>query len=290
MTTRRRDSFDWGFTLLEMLVSLSVSGLIFAGLMRQYSSSAIMARDQKIRIAANLEVQAIVQTMGLELRMLGNGVPFDQANFQIGEDTLLDPTVTEPIQVSTAGANHISFRLNETGNVYLLTQLFVPVNRVVYLTTVEGLNVNDPVYITNSVIGGIDGLYGIIAAVDSGNNSITLAEGYQTHPETVSFGVASVLEEVPLVTYNSPGDGSGITRDSGFGSVLLGAGSTFTLQYLDEDGNTLGTSLTNLMVVEQLRAVRVTVTMPSSERLSDGTIFTARASQTFGIRNLNYAF
>ncbi len=279
-----------GVTLLEMLFAIALSSLVLGGLIHQYSSSVSLSYDQNIRIAANLEVQAILQTIGSELRMLGNGVPFDQANFQIGEDTLSDPSVTEPIQVATATANHISFRLNETGDVYLLTQNFVPSSRTIYLTSVAGLAVNDPIYITNSVISGDDGLYGVIESVDTGSSSITIAAGYQVSPETTSFGVASVLEEVPLVTFDSPADGSGITRDSGFGPVLMGANSTMTLEYLDHNGDTVALPLTNLSVMGALRAIRVTVTMPSSKRLSSGEPYTATATQVFGIRNLNYVF
>lgn len=279
-----------GFTLLEALFVLAISTGLFLGLMRQYSNSARLAYDQNIRISTSLQVQAIVQTIGSELRMLGNGVPFDQANFQIGENVLSDPTVTEPLLVSTANAHHISIRLNETGDVYLLTQTFVPSTKTVYLTSVEGLAANDPIYITNSVVAGNDGFYGVIESVNTSAKSIRIADGYQVHPQTLSFGVASVLEEVPLVTFDSPANQSGITRDSGFGPVLLGEGSTMTLEYLGNNGASVALPLTNYKVINELRAIRVTVSMPSKKHLHDGEHYTATATQTFGIRNLNYVF
>jgi len=282
--------FQSGFTVLEILMALALTSVIFAGLMRQYSSSTSASYDQSIRIATNLQVQAILQSIGADIRILGNGVPFDQANFQIGEDTLSDPTVTEPIDVATASETYISFRLNETGEVLLLTQDFDPSAALeVYLTDVSGLDVNDPIYISDNVVSGDDGLYATITAVNSGSSSVTISGAYVASP-AATFPMGSILEEVSPVIFESPGDGSGITRDSGFGTVLMGANSTMALDYQDINGNSIGLPLTNTAVVGQLRLIELTVSMPSSKTLSTGQTYTATATQTFGIRNLNYVF
>jgi prepilin-type N-terminal cleavage/methylation domain-containing protein len=279
-----------GFTLMEVLVAMGLATVIFAGLMTQYSAAVKTSYDQSVRVAATLQVQAILQNIGAELRVLGNGVPFDQANFQIGEDTLADPTVTEPIRVATATSTHIAFRLNESGDVHLLTQDFNPATSLqISLTDVDGVGINDPIYVSNSVMSGNDGLYGVVESVNSGAKTVTLSAGYVASPGA-DFVTGSVLEVVPLIAYDSPADGSGITRDSGFGPVLLGSRSTLILEYLDQNGTALGLPLTELALVEQLRAIRVTVTMPGPKKLSSGQTFTATASQIFGIRNLNYVF
>ncbi|MCB0339190.1 MAG: hypothetical protein KDD53_06285, partial [Bdellovibrionales bacterium] len=85
-------------------------------------------------------------------------------------------------------------------------------------------------------------------------------------------------------------DGSGITRDSGFGTVLMGPNSTMELTYLDMDGNTLTLPITNTDVINSLRAIRVTVNLTSEQSLSTGTPYIATVSQTFGLRNLNYLY
>jgi len=145
------------------------------------------------------------------------------------------------------------------------------------------------VYISNSVMSGDDGFYGIVESVDEPAGSVTIAAGYVMSP-AATFATGSILEGVPLVTVDSPADGSGVTRDSGYGAVLMGANSTMTLDFLDINGNSLALPLTNALVVNSLRAIRVTISMTSSKALSDGQAYTATASQVYGLRNLNYAF
>ncbi|NLF25009.1 MAG: hypothetical protein GX589_05045 [Deltaproteobacteria bacterium] len=291
-----------GFTVIEMVTVLGVSALIFAGIMIQYSDSVSASYNQKVRMAANLQAQAILQNIVLELRVLGNGVPFDQTNFQIDEQdgVLTDPKKAWPIDIDTATAHRISFRLNETGTTHLLYDNFNPsASLQIRLTDTEGLDVNDPIYITNSVVAGDDGFYGVLTAVNHSSKTVTVGSDYVVsrtlNPDTETwvdavFPEGSLLEEVPMVTFDSPADNSGITRDSGYGAVMLGAGSTMTLEYLDQNGATIGLPLTLQKLAGQLRLIRVTVTMPSSKKFSDGSIYTATASQTVGLRNLNYTF
>ena len=286
-----------GFTLLEMAIVMLLGSIVFTGLVNQYSGAVSMAYDQNLRMSTNLQVQAILQNVGNELRILGNGVPFDQADFQIGETDLhiagdiltSDATVADPIQISSAATDSITFRLNETGYVYLLTADFDPsAGSEIFLTDVNDLDVGDPIYISDSVVSGDDGFYGVITAV--GSSSVTIDNSSYVTGPGATFNTGSVLEEVPLVTFNSPVDGSGITRNSGFGPVLMGANSTFSLRYLDSDGNDVALPLTNATVIGNLRAIEVTVTLQAPKPLSDGSAYSATAQQTFGLRNLSYVF
>ena len=279
-----------GFTLFELLVVIFLVALMFGGLLRQYRTGIIVARDHNVRIATQVQAQAILQTIGSELRILGNGVPFDQANFQIGESSLTDPTVTEPIVVSTATSSYIQFRLNETGQVCLVTQDFDPsVSLTVSLTDVSTLAVNDPIYMSNSVVAGDDGLYGTIASIDTSNKTITLNTGYDASPDAV-FAMGSILEEVPVITYQSLDFGAGIMRDSTAGAVLLGANSTLSITYLDSDGNSMTLPLTQSNLINDLRSFNVSVTVTSANNLSTGEPYTVTVSQIIGIRNFNYYF
>lgn len=278
-----------GFTLIEALVTLVLSAIIFVGLVKEYSDSIGRAHDQKIITATNLKSQSIVQMMGAELRILGNGVPFDQANFQIAEDTLSDMTVTDPIDL-TSDNDTIIFRLNESGEVYLLTAVFDPASSLtINLTDVSGLEVNDPIYLSNSVVDKDDGLYGIITGVNAGANTVTINAGYVASP-AATFPIGTILEEVPEITFNSPSDWSGITRNSGFGNVLLAPDSRFSVVYLDQAGATITLPLTTSILVDTLRKLRLTVAVRSSRPLTNGTTYTATSSQTFTLRNLNYLF
>jgi prepilin-type N-terminal cleavage/methylation domain-containing protein len=279
-----------GFTLIELLVALGISAVLLLGLVSQFSGASSMSYDQNIKLAANLQVQAILQNIGAELRHLGNGVPFEQPGFAPGEPDLADPTVTEPIVVAATTASKISFRINETGEVHLLTANFSPdTSLVVYLTDVEELDANDPIYISDAVMSGTDGFYGTIASVDTAAKAVTINAGAIYYAGT-TFVTGSILEEVPIVTYTSPADGSGVTRDSGFGSVLMGAGSTLQLEYLTETGIPLPLPLTDAVVTGSLRAIRVTVSMPSSQKLRSGKTYIGSATQVFALRNLVYVF
>ena len=279
-----------GFSILELMISVGIGGVVLGALVSQYSHTVATSHDQQVRIATYLQAQATLQMIGSELRMLGNGVPFDQANFQIGEDTLTDPTVTEPIDVATTTASHIGFRINETGDVYLLSGNFNPASTLTFtLTSTTGLEANDPIYLSNSVVAGDDGLFGTIASVDHGTNQVTLQSGVVYSPGA-TFNMGSICEEVSTVAYDSPADGTGITRDSGYGPVKLGNGSTFVLEFVDAAGTPVALPLTNTTVVNSLRAIRVTVNQQSANKLKDGSSYTATISQSFGIRNLNYLY
>ncbi|MCB0352771.1 MAG: prepilin-type N-terminal cleavage/methylation domain-containing protein [Bdellovibrionales bacterium] len=277
-----------GFTLAEMVVTLGLSSLLFSAVMTMYSTVTSISFDHHIRIETFVQAQAIMQSIGGELRVLGNGVPFDQANFQIGEDTLSDPTVTEPIQLSSLSSTSITYRLNETGNVVLLTADFDPSSSLVMtVTDASGFAENDPIYISNSVVSGDDGLYGVVASVNAGANQVTLEAGYVASPDAV-FEMGSTMEEVPFVTITTGADG--ITRDSGFGAVLLGENATISFDYLDANGASLVLPLETEDLINSLRSIRVTVTMSSKNNLKNGTPFTTTVTQAFGLRNLNYLY
>lgn len=278
-----------GFTLLELMVTLVLTSIVFLGAMQMYTTISSVSYDHHLRLGTHVQAQAIMQTIGNEIRILGNGVPFDQPNFQIGEDTLSDPTVTQPIDIATSTTSSISFRLNETGEVALLTADFDPTSSLtISLTDVSGLAVNDPIYLNNSVVSGDDGLYGVVTAVNSVSKTVTIGAGYVTAADA-DFPMGSILEEVPIVTYTYT-PGTGITRDSGYGAVLLGNNASMTLEYRDSAGNVLTPPLTNTVVVDQLRAIKVTIALTSDAKLKSGENYTATVEGVFGLRNLNYLY
>ncbi len=158
------------------------------------------------------------------------------------------------------------------------------------LTDTENFEVNDPIYISNSVVSGDDGFYGIITAVNHAAKTLTIDGASYVMSPGATFAMGSVLEEVPIVTYQSPVDGSGITRDSGFGAVLMGANTTMTLEYLNAAEGVVALPLTEESIVNDLRTLKVTITKTSASRLSNGKPYSVSVSQSFGIRNLNYLY
>ncbi len=277
-----------GFTLVETLVTLAVSSIVLLVATTQYVTTISHANDHQTRLEALVQAQAMAQTMVSELRMAGNGVPFDQANFEIGENTLPDPTVTEPIVTATSSESTIDFRLNESGEVYVLRSIFDPGSSLtMLLNTTAGLNAGDTVYISNSVMSGDDGLKGTIAGVNSGAGSITLTAGYVA-TAGATFIVGSTLEKVNTIRYaNSDGN---ITRDAGSSPVVLGTNSTASFEYLDFNGVPVSPPLTPAQLVDVVRSIRVTIVKQSAKKLSNGEFYSAGVSQTVGIRNLNLFF
>lgn len=284
------DYSEAGFTIIELVVSLVLSSVILSAGLFQYLNAAKQAHDNQIRAATFLQAQAVIQNMGFEIRTLGNGVPFDQAYFQIGDGILSDPTVTEPVLISGTSADKISFRLNETGDVFLLTQDFNPSSSTtIHLTSVDNLQSGDPIYISNSVVGGDEGLYGEIHSVNSGNKTINLTNFSVTSPGSL-FDKGSILEEVPLVVYENNTTLNSITRNSGYGEVVVAENATLGFRYLDYNGAEISYPLTNWKVVDKLRSIELAVEIESDKKLSTGVTYKANVKQVFGLRNLNYLF
>lgn len=279
-----------GFTLVEMSMSLAMGSMVLFAVMQHFSGVARTAKDYEIRLETLSHAQAMMQTITTELRMAGNGVPFDQPNFEIGETILSNPSVTLPIIISDSTETKISFRLNETGNVAILAADFNPASSlVISVTDTEGLAEGKTVYITNSTISGDEGLSGVVASVDESTKTVTLEAGYVTSAGAV-FGKGSVLEPVPIVTFNDEWLNFGITRDSGNGKILLGENASLTLDYLDKNNNEMSLPLSEADLVNSLRAVRVNIEKTSFTPLSTGENYKVSLSQVVSIRNLSLIY
>ena len=89
----------------------------------QFLESTRTSHDQRIRTTAHEQARSILDMMAFEIRMAGSGVPFGQANFQIGDPQLNDA----PLPVLTSSdTDTISFRCNESGELaFLDTELEV---------------------------------------------------------------------------------------------------------------------------------------------------------------------
>ena len=277
-----------GFTLVELMVSLIVSSVVILGVLGTYTYTVSIAFDKRIRLVAKLQADAVLQTIGSELKSLGNGVPFDQANFQIGENTLSDITVTYPLLIANSDTNTLNFRINESGRTFILTSDFDPsLTSVILLTDVQGLAAGEIIYITNSVVDGDDGFYGTIDSVNTSAKSITINNTYHASPDS-SFAIGSLSEGVNVVTYDAPDFATGILRSNGGSSVTMANNATMSFRYLTDTGAELSLPLTELNLINDLRAIEVTVNVRSDKPLKNGNIYTATVKQVFGLRNLNY--
>ena len=80
-----------GFTLLEMLVSLGLMGLIFAGVLSFFMDTTRRARDAAIVAETQDQARSLGDLMSFELRMAGAGMP---PGWRIGEKTGTGPRGT----------------------------------------------------------------------------------------------------------------------------------------------------------------------------------------------------
>ena len=135
------------------------------------------------------------------------------------------------------------------------------------------------------VVSGDDGLYGEISAINTGANTITITNVDYTPSAT--FATGSVLEPVAVITYELTVDDT-ITRDSGFGAVLMAENATLSIDYLDSSGTAMVLPLTEYNLINDLHALQLAATLTSSKELSDGELYTITVSQFIGLRNFNY--
>lgn len=286
-----------GYTLVELLVSMGITSVVLTGVVNSFAILSKISSDHNLKVVAELEAQSIIDMMTPDIRMIGNGVPFHQANFLIAQENLANNTVTQPILVAGTTATQMQFRLNESGETYIVSSDYDPsASGTVTLTSVNKIAVGDEVYITNSTVGGDDGLWGVVQAINSGAHTVTFAAGYQ-YSESATFEKGSLLEVVPVVTYSSTANFGGITRNDGYGALTLTSHGDFSVRYV----NSAGTELTLPLVassadpfpanaIQNARFVEVTVRVRSTSPLSTGSYYTATSTQQVGIRNLNYNY
>ncbi len=280
---------EQGITLLEVLVSIAIASIMLLFTMQQYLSTTKQSRDNQIRISTFLQAQAVVQNIGFDLRILGNGLPFEQSQFQIGDAGLSDPTVSLPILIDSIATNKILFRMNESGDVELLTQDFNPLfDTNIHLTDTSNIVVNDPIYLSNGVIGGEHGLYAVVSAVNHSSKFVTV--GGIVTGAGATFDKGSMFEVVPIIEYSHDTITDEIVRNSGSGPVVVAENASLQFDYQDENGNSLTLPLVDTDIIDTLRAIEVTVVVESGKKMSDGNTYSSEVTQKFGLRNLSYWF
>jgi len=287
---------EYGFSIIESLFVMMISALILGASLSGYLALSSLAHDNEIRVITQLKAQTILELITPEIRMLGNGVPFHQANFLIDQATLSDNSVTQPIIVSDTNDRSISFRLNETGETYILTADLNPdTQNTIHLTSTNKISQGDPVYVTNSTVGLDDGLYGVVASLN--NSSVTLASQRQFHPGSI-FPAGSLLEVVPVVTYTSGDEIGPVLRKRQSTSEELVPKGRLSFTYINSSGSTISLPLLATSAdpfpasaIQNVQSVKVVVEVLSDNLLSaTSEPYLASVSQVVGVRNLNYKY
>ena len=289
-----------GFTLAELLVSLSMASFVVAGSISLYTDVALTYRDLQIRQITDSSAQALLNLVGDEIRDIGNGIPYDQPNFEVNDDledqsaTVAARTVQQPFDAANTNASQIVYKLNEKGLTFVLAGDFDPTGTsTISLDSVDGLLTGDAVYIANASLGEEDGFYGTIDSINTVGKTITIDSTYYRSPGA-SFDAGSTLEPVATVTVTTTsGD---VTRDSGLGAAIFAENASISFEYYDKVTDTAypvplsSTAITTLM--DGLGYVKVTVSVTSDKKLRRlepiDTQYTATASQVFGLRSFNF--
>lgn len=236
--------------------------------------------DQESRTQVHTEARAVADLMAYEIRLLGSGVPFTLGNFQM--TTAGIGTASFPIMTSST-ASSITFRANEKGKYAMLTTQYTPSASSLVIQVNDGtiFNSGDEAYISEISVGGTDGLSGTV--LSSTSTTVSIASNYKTVTGAI-FSAGSTIEPVKLITFTSPNDQSGITRNDSSSTALLSPRSSFTLTYRNATGATMTLPLTTANIKDSLTSLQLVVSV--SRTLRTGATYTAIADHTIALRNL----
>ncbi|MCB0336434.1 MAG: prepilin-type N-terminal cleavage/methylation domain-containing protein [Bdellovibrionales bacterium] len=152
-----------GFTLIEVLVSMAVFSIFMSGASAFFSDNFRRSKDGEIVVKTNAKAQRLVNLLLYEMRMIGSGVPFSQANFAIGGSGL--GNAPNPI-LTGATATLATVRLSEYGVVSVLEADFDPSSSLTLdLSNVDDVAIGDFIYVSNATTGGAEGLQGEVLSV-----------------------------------------------------------------------------------------------------------------------------
>lgn len=337
----RRKQGQRGTTLLELLVSLSITSVVLGAVVDSITRTSTQARDNEVMLHANEVARAILDTMVFDIRLVGAGMPMGQAAFPMESFTPVTPpgvqwssTTSSTAQVRLgdaawpimpgSDATHIYLRLNERGVETVLANDYDPGSGSLTFTVldVSDFTVNDIIYISDRRENGCAGLRGLITSINSASKQITISStSGPNYPSGTIFGAGSSVNRVSTVSYVSTGGAAGIQMAiSDYDSTLrtLYPNSSFSLVYKNRTSGTAMTmptaadNLCNFLPpvpasggigsdpcgvaqstttpstnkdITDLASIVVTVNVPGERLLSNGSTYTATATQEVSLRN-----
>lgn len=281
---------------MGLLVTMGVSMTLLAAATASFFNISRRSLDHLTIATAQERAKSVLSLIAFDLRMIGSGMPLGQPAFTVADATLGDA----PLPILTSSTRtRLVYRINENGATTVLYGTeFKPsaALRSFRVFSSKDLEVGDFIYISNMLpgagkdspnIGGIHGLRGKITSIGSGSQpTVTIDPAYKTSAGA-AFREGSTVERVTDVILDSPSNGTGITRNPETGAVVLAPRSTFSATYLDANGNALTLPLSAAAIANQLSAIRVTVQVTADRPLSGRRGYTAIATETVALRNLN---
>lgn len=272
-----------GETLVSILAALMLAGLLLAGMMSVLLNTSRLSLDHEEIAKTEERARNVLQLIAFDARMAGSGMPLGQSFFAIGGSGLGNAPL--PL-LTTATATSFTIRANELGVSTVLTAAYTPAPASLSFAVLsaDDLAPGNAIYLSDMPAGGSNGLLGTIQSING--TTVTIRDTYVTSAGA-QFAAGSTVDRVTSIAYSSPASGAGVTRDDGFGALLLEPQSRFSADYLDGTGAVLPLPLTEAAVRDSLSALRLTVTVASSRPLVSGQTYTATATQTVALRNLN---
>ncbi len=270
-----------GFSLLEMLAALGLLSVVMSMVVVFFFDVTHHSNDQQLELQANQAARALIDGLGAELRLAGNGLPLGQRDFSSLNADLGDAPL--PVLIES-DEDHVVFRSNTKGDVYILSSDFKPAEETtVKLVSTDGLAAGMDVYITNGPVSGSGGLKAEISSVTT--DSVAL-QGITAAPEGSIFAVGSILDPVSEIEFNSPADWTGVQRITGDSSEILLPNSQFSIQYLDSNGAVFTPPLSAAEIAGGLSAVELTIRVRAKRRLRSGVEYVAELRRIIALRNL----
>lgn len=270
-----------GFSLLEMIAALGLLSVVMTMVVVFFFDVTYHSNDEQLELQANQAARALIDEIGSELRLAGNGLPLGQTGFSASDPDLGDaplPLLTE------SDENRVVFRSNTKGEVYILSSDFNPGEEAtVKLVSTDGLASGMDIYITNAPALGNGGLKAEISSVTA--DSVDL-QGITAAPEGSIFAAGSILEPVSEIELDSAADWTGITHTTGSASEILLPNSQFSIQYLDSDGALLTPPLSAAEIAGSLSSVDLTVRVRAKRKLRSGADYTAELHRVIALRNI----
>ncbi|MDC0357301.1 hypothetical protein OAO01_00665 [Oligoflexia bacterium] len=280
--TRRLVTGEDATTLVELLVTLLLSSIFLGVVYDTFITNSNIMMESEVVSTTDSKARAILDLMSFEIRMMGAGMPIGQAEFLSGQSGLGD---APDALLAGSDDDTLMFRMNETGYTTFSSTDFTPDDGLSFsIVSTSDVQVDDVIYISDMAVGGSDGFRGQISSVLG--SQLTVDAGYVASEDAI-FPSGSTVARTTEITYTSPPGGSGITRSNGGDALVLGTGTSFSLEYLDEDGDEVDPPLSLTERVNEITAIQITVNAQSSRPLKDGTFYTAEAEQIVALRNLN---
>lgn len=262
-----------GFTLLELLVTMALSSVLFLMVSSQYAMVTRTAFNNRVESTSKELAQILLDQITYDLSMAGAGMPLGQLEFKINNGIFGNRVL--PVLPSNSGANQIQIRIPSRGRKSLLVTNLSLASSPYYFNVVDAsdFRVGDVVYLNNASAGGDQGLYGEIGGISG--DQITLSNSSLVPiVSTTNFYPGSMITPMRTVSYSVVG-GDLIRSDHIEGDIALAPVAALNFTYFAEDGSQIALPLDHSKIANLLASIEVELEIQLPDRNGVPVSFTA---------------